>query len=180
MPVGSSQEVTVDVRVIAATNRDLRDYVREKKFREDLYYRLSVFELVVPPLRERGDDIEILMEHFFAHFKKQHGRPTLRISPASRKLLKEYAWPGNIRQLRNVIDSAIVLAGGSMIEPNDLSLRDVGTDHLDSLRLDVWEERLIKEALKRTDNNIIEATKLLGVSRATLYRKLEQYTISRE
>ena len=79
-----------------------------------------------------------------------------------------------------MIDSAIVLAGGSMIEPSDLSLRDVGTNHLDSLRLDVWEERLIKEALKRTDNNILEATKLLGVSRATLYRKLEQYTISRE
>ena len=180
MPVGSSQEVTVDVRVIAATNRDLREYVREKKFREDLYYRLSVFELVVPPLRERGDDVEMLIEHFLAHFRKQHGRPNLRISPAARKMLLEYAWPGNIRQLRNVIDSAIVLAGGSMIEPSDLSLRDVGTNHLDSLRLDVWEERLIKEALKRTDNNIIEATKLLGVSRATLYRKLEQYTIERE
>ena len=180
MPVGSSHEVTVDVRVIAATNRDLREYVREKKFREDLYYRLSVFELVVPPLRDRGDDIEMLIEHFLAHFRKQHGRPNLRISPAARKMLLEYAWPGNIRQLRNVIDSAIVLAGGSMIEPSDLSLRDVGTDHLDSLRLDVWEERLIKEALKRTDNNIIEATKLLGVSRATLYRKLEQYTIERE
>lgn len=180
MPVGSSHEVTVDVRVIAATNRDLREYVREKKFREDLYYRLSVFELVVPPLRERGDDIEMLVDHFLAHFRKQHGRPNLRISPAARKMLLEYAWPGNIRQLRNVIDSAIVLAGGSMIEPSDLSLRDVGTDHLDSLRLDVWEERLIKEALKRTDNNIIEATKLLGVSRATLYRKLEQYTIERE
>jgi len=180
MPVGSSQEVTVDVRVIAATNRDLREYVREKKFREDLYYRLSVFELEVPPLRERGDDLEMLVEHFLTHFRKQHGRPNLRISPAARKMLLEYAWPGNIRQLRNVIDSAIVVAGGSMIEPSDLSLRDVGTDHLDSLRLDVWEERLIKEALKRTDNNIIEATKLLGVSRATLYRKLEQYTIERD
>ncbi len=180
MPVGASHEVTVDVRVIAATNRDLREYVREKKFREDLYYRLSVFELVVPPLRERGEDVEMLVEHFLTHFRKQHGRPNLRISPAARKMLLEYAWPGNIRQLRNVIDSAIVLAGGSMIEPSDLSLRDVGTNHLDSLRLDVWEERLIKEALKRTDNNIIEATKLLGVSRATLYRKLEQYTIERE
>ena len=79
---------------VSLTNH-LRDYVREKKFREDLYYRLSVFELVVPPLRDRGDDIEMLMEHFFAHFRKQHGRPNLRISPASRKLLKEYAWPGN-------------------------------------------------------------------------------------
>ncbi len=180
MPVGGTQEITVDVRVIAATNRDLRDYVREKKFREDLYFRLSVFELLVPPLRERGEDIEILTEHFLAHFRKQHGRPNLKLSPAARKMLREYAWPGNVRQLRNVIDSAIVLAAGNTIEPSDLSLRDVGTDHLDSLRLDVWEERLIKEALNRTDNNINEATKLLGVSRATLYRKLEQYTINRE
>jgi two-component system, NtrC family, response regulator HydG len=180
MPVGSNQEVTVDVRVIAATNRDLRDYVREKKFREDLYYRLSVFELLVPPLRERGEDVEILTEHFLSHFRKQHGRPNLQLSPAARKMMKEYAWPGNVRQLRNVIDSAVVLATGTAIETSDLSLRDVGTDHLDSLRLDVWEERLIKEALKRTDNNIIEATKLLGVSRATLYRKLEQFNINRD
>jgi transcriptional regulator of acetoin/glycerol metabolism len=81
--------------------------------------------------------------------------------------------------LRNVIDSAVVLAAGTEIEPEDLSLRDVGTIQLESLRLDVWEERLIREALKRTDNNIIESTKLLGVSRATLYRKLEQYSIER-
>ncbi len=179
MPVGDSKEVSVDVRLIAATNRDLREYVREKKFREDLYYRLSVFELQVPPLRERGGDIEVLIRHFLNHFRKQHGRPNLQLSPESLKMLLAYQWPGNVRQLRNVIDSAVVLAAGDTIEPGDLSLRDVGTDRLDSLRIDVWEERLIREALQRTDNNIIEATKLLGVSRATLYRKLEQYSIER-
>lgn len=179
MPVGESKEVTVDVRVIAATNRDLREYVRDKKFREDLYYRLSVFELVVPPLRDRGPDIEKLIFHFLNHFRKQHGRQSLKLSAASLKVLKEYAWPGNVRQLRNAIDSAVVLADGDQIEPADLSLRDAGTDQLDSLRIDVWEERLIREALKRTDNNIIEATKLLGVSRATLYRKFEQFSIER-
>jgi len=94
-------------------------------------------------------------------------------------MLLSYNGPGNGRQLRNVIDSAVVLAAGNEIQPGDLSLRDVGTNQLDSLRLDVWEERLIREALKRTDNNIIESTKLLGVSRATLYRKLEQYSIER-
>lgn len=179
MPVGDSKEVSVDVRVIAATNRDLREYVREKKFREDLYYRLSVFELQVPPLRERGTDIETLMAHFLSHFRDEHGRPGLRLSSAARNMLLSYNWPGNVRQLRNVIDSAVVLAAGNEIQPGDLSLRDVGTNQLDSLRLDVWEERLIREALKRTDNNIIESTKLLGVSRATLYRKLEQYSIER-
>lgn len=179
MPVGDTKEVTVDVRVIAATNRNLQDYVREKKFREDLYYRLSVFELEVPPLRDRGSDIEILMQHFLNHFRIQHGRQGLRLSEKARQMIMKYEWPGNVRQLRNAIDSAVVLAAGNEIEAGDLSLRDVGTDELESLRLDVWEERLIREALKRTDNNVIEATKLLGVSRATLYRKLEQYSIER-
>ncbi len=179
IPVGDSKEVSVDVRVIAATNRDLREYVRDKKFREDLYYRLSVFELLVPPLRERGKDIDVLTEHFLSHFRAQHGRPNLKLSAAAHRMLQEYSWPGNVRQLRNVLDSAVVLAAGSEVEPSDLSLRDVGTDRLDTLRIDLWEERLIREALARTDNNIIEATKLLGVSRATLYRKLEHYCIER-
>lgn len=179
MPVGDNKEITVDVRVIAATNRDLQEYVREKKFREDLYYRLSVFEFEVPPLRDRGEDIETLLSHFFNHFRTQHGRPKLTLSPAARERLLSYQWPGNVRQLRNVIDSAVVLAAGEEIEVGDLSLRDVGTDKLDSLRIDVWEERLIREALARTDQNIVESTKLLGVSRATLYRKLEQYSIER-
>lgn len=179
MPVGDSRQITVDVRLIAATNRDLREYVRDKKFREDLYYRLSVFELEVPPLRERGEDIELLLNHFLNHFRAQHGRPGLRLSTAAREHLLAYNWPGNVRQLRNAIDSAVVLAAGNSIEASDFSLRDVASEPLPTLRLDVWEERLIREALKRTTNNVIEATKLLGVSRATLYRKLEQYGIER-
>lgn len=179
IPVGDTKQVSVDVRLIAATNRDLREYVREKKFREDLYYRLSVFELEVPPLRERGADIQILLDHFLNHFRAQHGRPHLQLSAQARQQILAYPWPGNVRQLRNVIDSAVVLANGTQIEPGDLSLRDAGVDQLESLRLDVWEERLIREALKRTSNNINDATKLLGVSRATLYRKLEQYGIQR-
>lgn len=179
MPVGDSKEVTVDVRVIAATNRDLREYVREKRFREDLYYRLSVFELIIPPLRERGRDIEVLTNHFLDHFRAQHGRPGLQLSDKAREKLLEYQWPGNVRQLRNVIDSAVVLAAGNVIQPSDLSLQDVGVERLDTLRLDQWEQRLIREALTRTDKNVNEACRLLGVSRATLYRKLEQYSIER-
>ncbi len=110
LPVGATGEITVDVRVIAATNRDLRDYVREKQFREDLYYRLSVFELLVPPLRQRGEDIGVLIDHFLKHFSTQHGRPTIALSASAKKMLLEYSWPGNVRQLRNVIDSAVVLA----------------------------------------------------------------------
>ncbi|HEY1598479.1 MAG TPA: sigma 54-interacting transcriptional regulator [Pirellulales bacterium] len=180
LPVGATKEVQVDVRVIAATNRDLLSYVREKKFREDLYYRLSVFELVVPPLRERGEDIALLINFFLEHFRQQHGRPGLDLSDGARARLLAYQWPGNVRQLRNVIDSAVVLAVGKAIDEQDLGLQDAGsTGELDSLRIDVWEQRLIVEALKRTAGNVPDAAKLLGVGRATIYRKIEEYGIVR-
>ena len=179
LPVGSTQEAKVDVRVIAATNQDLQTYVREKRFREDLYYRLSVFELHVPPLRERGNDIELLLNVFLAHFCQQHGRPGLELTPAARGKLLGYHWPGNVRQLRNVLDSAVVLAGGHRIEPGDLALRDSGREELETLRIEDWERKLIREALKRTGDSIPEACKLLGISRATLYRKIEEYGIAR-
>jgi len=180
LPVGATQEVQVDVRVIAATNRDLAEFVREKKFREDLYYRLSVFELLVPPLRERGEDIRRLVFFFLDHFKLQHGRPGLVLSETACAKLLSYGWPGNVRQLRNVIDSAVVMAEEESIESGDLGLRDANSDQdWESLRLDVWEQKLIREALARSGNNVPEAAKLLGIGRATLYRKLDEYGIKR-
>jgi two-component system response regulator HydG len=182
LSVGATKEVTVDVRVIAATNRDLGEFVREGRFREDLYYRLSVFELYIPPLRDRGSDIELLVLHFLDHFKRQHGRREIVLSPDAREKLLGYSWPGNVRQLRNVIDSAVVMCEGNVILPDDLGLRDAGgaSDQLESLRIDFWERKLIHEALKRTDGSIPEAAKLLGLGRATLYRKVEEYGIERK
>ena len=221
LPVGATQELRVDVRVISATNRDLREFVAEKRFREDLYYRLSVFELHIPPLRERGNDIDMLVELFLDHFKKQNGRKNLKISSEAMSMLRSYSWPGNVRQLRNVIDSAVVLADGSEIVPRDLSLRDVRNigsgeskpasidladplsstvnvkkivvdqaqlqvnpeasapkapveGDFDTLSVDVWEQRLIQEAMRRTQGNIPAAAELMGISRATLYRKLDK------
>jgi two-component system, NtrC family, response regulator HydG len=179
LPVGATEEVSVDVRVIAATNQDLQKYVRDKRFREDLYYRLSVFELHLPPLRDRGDDIGVLVDYFVDHFRRLHGRPKLVLSEQARAKLLAYRWPGNVRQLRNVLDSAVVLADDETIRPNDLALRDAGSSELESLRLDEWERRLITEALSRTGDNVPEAAKLLGIGRATLYRKIEQYRIER-
>jgi Nif-specific regulatory protein len=135
--------------------------------------------LHVPPLRDRGPDIAQLLDYFLNHFRRQHGRPTLNLSDEARQKLLRYSWPGNIRQLRNVIDSAIVLASGNRIEVGDLGLRDTGSAELESLRLDYWERRLIGEALKRTDGNVPEAAKLLAIGRATLYRKIEEYGIQR-
>jgi two-component system, NtrC family, response regulator HydG len=180
LPVGSTKEVKVDVRVIAATNRDLREFVRDKRFREDLYYRLSVFELYIPPLRDRGPDIARLLDFFLEHFKRQHGRPNLQLVPAARERLLGYNWPGNVRQLRNVIDSAVVMADGNEIGSNDLGLRDAGMQEMDTLRLDAWEQKLIAEALRRADGNVPEAARLLGLGRATLYRKIEEYGIDRK
>lgn len=179
LPVGADRDINVDVRVIAATNQDLHAYVQQKKFREDLYYRLEVFELEVPPLRQRGSDIALLTDYFLDHFRRQHGRPHMRISQEARDALVAYAWPGNVRQLRNVIDSAVVLAEGDTIESSDLTIRSAKRDELPSLRIETWECKLIREALARTDNNVQDAARLLGIGRATLYRKIEQYGIAR-
>ena len=179
LPVGGTEEVTVDVRVICATNRDLQEFVSEKKFREDLYYRLSVFELLIPPLRERGSDVELLMNHFLDHFKQQHGRPNLTLSEPARSKMLSFQWPGNVRQLRNVIDSAVVMAETDQILLDDLGIRENTSGELESLQIDYWERKLIKEALGRTRNSVPKAAELLGISRATLYRKIDEYSIER-
>lgn len=180
LPVGGTKEVRVNVRVLAATNRDLRHLVKEKRFREDLYYRLSVFELGVPPLRDRGTDIPLLMDHFLDSFRIAHGRPQLKLSEPARGMLLAYGWPGNVRQLRNVLDSAVVLASGDEIRPEDLGLNDGGLDELESLRLDDVERKLIRKALERAGQNVPEAARLLGIGRATLYRKIDEYGLNRK
>jgi len=179
LPVGATEEVQVDVRIIAATNQELHNYVRDKKFREDLYYRLSVFELNLPPLRERGDDVVRLVDYFLNHYRVERGRPQLQLSEAARGQLLDYHWPGNVRQLRNVIDSAVVLADDDEILPRDLGLRDSGSEPLDSLQIEHWERKLIIESLKRAAGSVPDAAKLLGIGRATLYRKIEIYGIER-
>ncbi|MEM9364624.1 MAG: sigma 54-interacting transcriptional regulator [Planctomycetota bacterium] len=180
LPVGATSQVNVDVRVIAATNRDLAEFVRDGRFREDLFYRLSVFELIVPPLRDRDQDLNLLIDHFLSTFKRQHGRPNLELSQAARQQLVQYPWPGNVRQLRNVIDSAVVMADEPAITADDLGLRDAGNSQLDTLRIDQWEKRLIQQALDRTQGNVPDAAKLLGISRATAYRKIADYEIERK
>ena len=177
--LGGVRKVQVDVRMVTATNQDLKAYVREKKFRQDLYYRLAVFELSAPPLRERGEDIALLVDFFLDHYRRQHGRPALGLSKDARAKLLSCQWPGNVRQLRNVIDSAVVLAEDPEIKVSDLGLREAGGGELESLKLKHWEQRLISEALKRAGGNVPEAAGLLGIGRATLYRKLDEYGIER-
>ncbi len=180
LPVGATHDVSVDVRVLAATNRDLRETVRRKQFRKDLYFRLTVFELDVPPLRDRGEDIELLLNHFLSHFRKLHGRPQLKLSSAARERLLAYEWPGNVRQLRNVIDSATVLAEGDTIQNADLGIHGApAVDQPATLKIADWERMLIQDALAKTRGRVPEAARLLGIGRATLYRKIDEYDIPR-
>jgi len=180
LPVGGTEEVKVDVRVICATNRDLKDFVAEKKFREDLFYRLTVYELYIPPLRDRENDIQMLIDFFLEHFRNQHGKFDLQLSKKASSRLLSYNWPGNVRQLRNVIDSAVVMSEAKEIRLEDIGIRDTGVTEFETLRIDHWERKLIGDALKRTNGSVPKAAELLGVSRATLYRKIDEYGIKRK
>ena len=180
LPVGGTEEVTVDVRVICATNRDLKEFVAEKRFREDLFYRLSVYELLIPPLRDRESDIQMLIDFFLNHFRNRLGNPKMTLSKDANLKLLGYQWPGNVRQLRNVIDSATVMCEGDEIQTDDLGIREATDGEFETLRIDHWERKLIIDALKRTSNSVPKAAQLLGISRATLYRKIDDYGIERK
>jgi two-component system response regulator FlrC len=175
--VGGTAPVPVDVRIVATTNRRLRELVDRGHFREDLYYRLMVVPFVVPPLRERRGDVEVLAEHFLRRFAA--GRP-LVLSPAAREWLRTRAWPGNIRELEHTLERAALLARGTTIEPTDLEDRDplpprLALGSLAGLTLREMERRLILDTLKRTNDNRTHAARLLGISIRTLRNKLSEY-----
>lgn len=177
--VGGNRPIEVDVRLVAATNRNLERMVREGKFREDLFFRIRVVQIVLPPLRERSEDIPILAEHFRREYAKENGKTDLELSAGAIQVLLRYRWPGNVRELRTAIEHGVVLAKGKEIEPGDLprsvregehggeGLRPGGTVKLEDL-----ERQAMEAALRKTNQNVTEAAKLLGISRRTLHRKL--------
>jgi len=174
--VGGVEAVEVDVRIIAASNRDLLEMVETKEFREDLYYRLSVLNVALPPLRERPDDIILLTGHFLA-LHATAGGPKKLAKSAEKKLLS-YPWPGNVRQLRNVIESAIVLGQGREIRADDLVLpqgRSPGSEAWEPIRLAELERRHVLRMLEHTGGNKKRAAEILGIERCTLYSKLKNY-----
>jgi DNA-binding NtrC family response regulator len=199
--VGGSQEIRSDFRLVAATFKDLAREVREGRFREDLYYRIVVFELELPPLRARRGDLDVLLSHFLRRYQRP-GEESVAISPEARVALEEYSWPGNVRELENVIHRAVVSTDSGVIEPGHLPLRlrqasaqparpslpqemargettpeaqRAGDDA--TLELRRLEEIAIRHALRKTGGNLVESGRLLGVSRATLYRKLKKYRV---
>ena len=182
-PVGGAETVPVDVRVVAATHRDLEALVREGKFREDLYYRLHVVALHVPPLRERREDIPVLAEHFLTEYATQSDRPIHDFSPKALDALCKYQWPGNVRELENAIERAVALAPGATVEVSDLPERLVlhrptaaaMESHRDRASLDEMTRRYVLDVLAETGGNKTEAARVLGVPRRTLYRMLERF-----
>lgn len=178
--LGGEKMITTDFRVVSATNQDLEQDVKVGKFREDLYYRLNVFTLVLPPLRERVTDIPILVEYFLDKFAKTMNKPVEGFSPEALDLIVHYPWPGNVRELRNIIERAMVVVKGKRIEVSDLSLPFDREGY--SLAADSLEEaeRLhIQRILNRTDWNISQAASLLGIERVTLYSKIKKYGLQK-
>nr|NIP85910.1 GAF domain-containing protein [Planctomycetales bacterium] len=189
--VGGSEQISVDVRVIAATNRDLEKDVSEGHFRRDLYFRLHVVDIVVPALRKRPEDIAPLAQHFLRKFNEETGRRLQGFSPAALEALRRYRWPGNVRELKNVIERAVVLARGECIETDDLTLSKLATagDSVDALAepheyepmsLSEIERRHILATLQSTGWNKSRTAGILGIERSTLDRKIRRYELSEQ
>jgi len=187
--VGGTHEMNVDVRVIAATNRDLRAMVSDGRFRDDLYYRINVLSIDVPPLRERREDIPVLIDYFLKKHTKNASLPVTGLTAETKKLMNEYSWPGNVRQLESAIERAILLSEGDLLTAEDLPTevrQEVGPASEGSFKLpaeginfeDV-ERNLITQAMEQTDYNITKAAKLLGLTFRTLQYRLEKFGIKK-
>ena len=173
--VGGEKTISVNVKVTSATNKDLKNEVRLNRFRDDLYYRLNVIPIHLPPLRERKSDIPLLIEHFLKEAARRNGQKPRRISIEALSMMTAYRWPGNVRELQNAIQYAVVKSQGNIILPRDIPLeiqpgtRPARQQHLSGKLNDF----LVKSALDRCGDNKVKAAKLLGVGRATLYRFLK-------
>jgi DNA-binding NtrC family response regulator len=183
--VGGNVPIKVDVRVVAATNRPLEEAVRAGTFRKDLYFRLQVVQVDVPPLRERVEDVAAIAEHFLRRFARETGRKVKGFTPGALKKLEGYHWPGNVRELRNAIERAVALGSGSMIEEPDIWLSPLESGGHDTeieyepMSLDELEKRHITQTLEHTDWNKSQASAILGIERSTLDRKIKAYGIQK-
>jgi DNA-binding NtrC family response regulator len=181
--VGGNDLVKVNTRIISATNKDLEDAVKKGEFREDLYYRISVFPIKLPPLRERKEDIPFIAAHFLTKYAAEEGKEIEDLSPEALELLMAYHWPGNVRELENAIERAVVLATPPEIAAADLpaSIRSLGEKKIyeSDNKLSNWIEKLEEEALRQAllecEGNISQTAKKLGIGRATIYRKAKKY-----
>ena len=182
--LGGTVPIVVDLRIIAATNRDLRRAIEEGTFRDDLYYRLNVIPIRLPPLRERREDIPLLIEHFIERLSIETGRHVEGVSREALELLMAHSWPGNVRELRNVLERGVVVGSGSIVEASDLGLTP-STSYTHEVTnapasLEEMERRHISEILQRTGGNVSQAARILNIDRATLYSKIRKYQLKKD
>lgn len=179
--LGGEKEIAVDFRLITATNRDLEEAIHEGRFREDLYYRLNVFTIFLPPLRERTGDIPLLANHFLKKFSTAIHKNIESISATAMDLLMSYPWPGNIRELENAIERAVLICQGNQIEPEHLPLQQTAKAFgFSQQALETVEKEHIQRILQRTGWNVTQAAKILKIDRVTLYNKIKRYGFKRE
>jgi DNA-binding NtrC family response regulator len=176
--LGSNQPVTVDVRLICATNQPIYEMVAENRFRQDLLYRINTVEIRIPPLRERPDDIPPLVEHFMKEYCRKYNKPLKKLSSAAMQKLKNYAWPGNVRELQHALERAVIMSESRELDPQDffLTQNETAPDKSGgSYNLEEVEKNIIRNAISKHGGNISQAARELGLSRASLYRRLEKY-----
>ncbi len=178
--VGGTKLLNVDVRVVTASNRDLKDFIREGRFREDLYYRLNVINITIPPLRERREDIAELSKFFLKKYSRKLSKPISDFTPEAMVLLDNYIWPGNVRELENVIERAVILCDTEKMDVEDLSIPAMPLSKEKGIppSLDEMEREYIRRVLRETHGNQSKASQMLGIDRKTLYLKLKKYGIS--
>ncbi len=179
--IGGSKPIHVDCRIVAATNRDLKKAVEEGRFREDLYYRLNVIAIHIPPLRERKEDIPLLAKHFLMKFCRETNKHIDRISRDAMDLMMLYDWPGNVRELQNAIERAVVIGQGRVIQAKDLpiSIQGEGRGEFGNRTLQAIEREHIEKILRDTNWNIAMSARILGIDRSTLYKKIKRYNIQK-
>jgi DNA-binding NtrC family response regulator len=178
--LGGSKEIKADFRTIAATNKDLEAAMEAGEFRNDLFYRLNVFVIEIPALREHREDIPLLAQHFFKVFIAQMNKPIVKISPAAMKLLVNYDWPGNVRELENAIERAVVICKSDEIQPSDFPFSHTQTEEESpSDSLEVLQRKHIRKILEQTGWNISKAASILQIDRVTLYNKINKYNLKK-
>ena len=180
--IGSNKEIPIDIRLICATNMPLYQMVNENKFRQDLLYRINTVEVKVPPLRDRLEDLPALVDHFLDIYCKKYKMPKKRLNPSTMKRLEKHAWPGNIRELQHSVERAVIMSESNVLEPNDFFLSNMDDKNQSentptTFNLEDTEKMLIRKVIDKHGGNISKAAKELGLTRASLYRRIEKYDL---
>jgi DNA-binding NtrC family response regulator len=178
IPLGSNKAVPIDIRLVCATNKNLEKMTQDGTFRQDLLFRINTIQIDLPPLRERGDDIDLMAYAFLERYAKKYNRAPLAFTTDAMAAMKDYSWPGNIRELEHSIEKATILAEGNEVRPEDLHLKSAPAQqgaHHERASYDDYEREILKKALIRNGGNLTSAAKELGLSRQTIYNKMKKY-----